>query len=105
MYIDIYTYIYVCGYMSTGPYSALLPVSRPLRAQTAGCIRPARGSFEKPAEAAVIAISIKMSLWMVVKIMVFFGVLRLIRHLVFRGPQKRTIVLTTTVINPGSYEP
>ena len=38
------------------------------------------------------------SIWVVVKIMVPFWVLIIIRHLLFRVPQKVTIILTTTHI-------
>ena len=41
-------------------------------------------------------------IWVVVKSMVLFWVLSIIRHLVFRGPKKGTIILTT---NHLSHEP
>ena len=34
--------------------------------------------------------------WVVVKIVVRFGVLNIVRHLLFRVPQKGTLILTTT---------
>ena len=37
-------------------------------------------------------------IWVVVNILFPFGVLGIIRHLIFRVPQKRTIILTTTHI-------
>ena len=37
-------------------------------------------------------------IWVVVKIMIPFGVLIIIRHLIFRVPQKGTLILTTTHI-------
>ena len=38
--------------------------------------------------------------WVVVKIMVPLGVPIIIRHLLFRVPQKGTLILTTTHIDP-----
>ena len=42
--------------------------------------------------------------WVVVKITVPFWVLNIIRHLVFRGPKKGTIILTTTQMCCASLE-
>ena len=39
-------------------------------------------------------------IWVVVKIMVPFWVLNMLRHLKFRAPQKGTRILTTTHIDP-----
>ena len=36
------------------------------------------------------------SIWVVLKIMVPWWVRKIVRHLVFRGPKKKTIILTTT---------
>ena len=37
------------------------------------------------------------AIWVVVKIMVPFCVLNTVRHLVGRGPKKRTVILTATI--------
>ena len=47
-------------------------------------------------------------IWVVVKIMVPFWVLSIIWHLIFRGPKKGTIILTTTHMvwySRGNQEP
>ena len=42
-------------------------------------------------------------MWVVVEVMVSFWVLNIMRHLVFRGPKKGTIILTTAHVYQ-SYE-
>ena len=103
--IYIYIYIYVCVHFVC-PEEGVGFYLRPrlqacwLRSLGFGCYPPS------PLGCSFMTLKKlrEERIWMVVKIMVPFGLLRILRHLVFRGPKKGTTILTTTHIEYVTLE-